>query len=91
MNIYIWAIGILNQLFIRGSYTQIKFSSEVVSGKSPFFVIGPFCTPFFVIGPFCTPHLIIDCLTTSKRPEAANILTNSCTELRFPCEYRAKD
>ena len=28
---------------------------------------------------------------TSKRPEAAKILTNSCTELSFPCEYRAKD
>ena len=33
MNIYILAISILNQLFIRGSYTQIKFSkNEVVSG-----------------------------------------------------------
>ena len=78
MNIYIWEIGTLNQLFIRGSYTQIKFSNEVVSDKSP----------FFVIGPFCTLHSIIDCLTTSKRSEAAKILTNSCTELSFPCEYR---
>ena len=25
MNMYIWAIGTLNQLFIRGSHTQIKF------------------------------------------------------------------
>ena len=25
MNMYIWTIGTLNQLFIRGSYTQIKF------------------------------------------------------------------
>ena len=46
MNMYIWAIGILNQLFIRVCYTQIKFSKkEVVSRKSAFFVIGPFCTP----------------------------------------------
>ena len=31
----IWAIGILNQLLIRGCYTQVKFSpkNEVVSGK----------------------------------------------------------
>ena len=27
-NWYIWAIGILNQLFIRDSYTQIKFSKK---------------------------------------------------------------
>ena len=33
---YIWAIGTLNQLFIRGSYTQIKFSkNEVFSDKDP--------------------------------------------------------
>ena len=31
----IWAIGALNQLFITGSYTQIKVSkNEVISGKS---------------------------------------------------------
>ena len=28
MNMYIWAIDILNQLFIRDSYTQIKFSKN---------------------------------------------------------------
>ena len=28
MNMYIWAIGILNQLFIRDSYTQIKFPKK---------------------------------------------------------------
>ena len=38
----IWAIDTLNQLFIRGSYTQ---KNEVVSGKSPIFVIGLFCIP----------------------------------------------
>ena len=43
MNMYIWEIGAVNQLFVRSSYTQIKFSkNEVVSGKSPFFVKGPF-------------------------------------------------
>ena len=50
INMYIWAIGILNQLFIRGSYTQIKFQkNEVVSGESPFFVIGPFCTSHSIL------------------------------------------
>ena len=35
----------LNQLFIRGLYAENKFSkNQVVSGKTPFFVIGPFCT-----------------------------------------------
>ena len=39
---YTWPVDILNQLFKRGSYTQKKFSkNEVVSGKSPFFVIHP--------------------------------------------------
>ena len=28
MKMYIWAIGILNQLFIRDSYTQMKFSKK---------------------------------------------------------------
>ena len=41
MNMYIWAIGILNQLFIRDSYSQIKFSKRM---KSLFFVISPFGT-----------------------------------------------
>ena len=43
MNMYIWGIGTLNQLFIKGSYTQIKFSkNEIITGKIAFFVIGPF-------------------------------------------------
>ena len=42
--------GTLNQLFIKGSYTQtlnLNFQKKLskVSGKSLFFVIGPFCTP----------------------------------------------
>ena len=33
----IWVITTLNELFIRGSYTQIKFSkNKVVSGKFNF-------------------------------------------------------
>ena len=28
INIYIWAIDVLNQVFIRGSYNQIKFSKK---------------------------------------------------------------
>ena len=28
MNMYIWAAGILNQLFIRDYYTQIKFTKK---------------------------------------------------------------
>ena len=28
INVYIWAVGTLNQLFIRGSCTQIKFSER---------------------------------------------------------------
>ena len=46
MNTDIWVIGTLNQLFVRGSYNEIKFSkNKVVSGKTPLFVIGPFCNP----------------------------------------------
>ena len=46
MNMNIWILSILNQLFVRGSYTEIKFSkNKVVSGKTPHFVIGPFCIP----------------------------------------------
>ena len=28
MNMYMWVISTINQLFIRGSYTQIKFSKK---------------------------------------------------------------
>ena len=41
--------GTLNQLFIRGSCTHIKFSkNDVDSGKSPFFVTDLFCTPHLI-------------------------------------------
>ena len=49
MNMGIWPICALNQLFVRG--TQIRFSKKrkkkkdkAVSGKNPFFLIGPCCT-----------------------------------------------
>ena len=29
MSIRIWVVGILNQLFIKGSYTEIKFKKKV--------------------------------------------------------------
>ena len=35
----------LNQLFITGSYIQIKFKTKWDSDKSPFFLTGLFCTP----------------------------------------------
>ena len=42
---YIRAIGTVNHVFVTGSYTQLNFQkNEVVSEKSPFFVIVPFCT-----------------------------------------------
>ena len=31
MNMGIWEIGLLNQLFVRGSYTQTKFSEKLTS------------------------------------------------------------
>ena len=44
MNMGIWVVD-MNQLFVRGSYTEIKFSkNKVLSGKNTFIVIGPFCT-----------------------------------------------
>ena len=46
MNMYIWAIGILNQLFIEILILKLSFQkNEVVNGKSPFFVIGSFRAP----------------------------------------------
>ena len=40
MNMVIWVIGTLNQIFTRSAYTKIK----VAGGKTPFFLIGPFFT-----------------------------------------------
>ena len=47
MNMSIWVISTLNQLFRRGSYTEIKFSKKWSSGKTPLFMIGLFCTTKF--------------------------------------------
>ena len=40
INMDIWVLGTSIQLFISGSYTE--------KGKTPFIVIGPFCTPHSV-------------------------------------------
>ena len=45
MNMEIWVVFTSNELFIKGSYSQIKFSNKrVVSAKAVFCMIGPFCT-----------------------------------------------
>ena len=47
-NMRIWEMDRLKRPFIRGYYTENKFSKKkknVVTGKSAFFVIGSFCTP----------------------------------------------
>ena len=44
MNMDSWVAGTSNQLFRRGPYLKKNFQkTKVVSGKTPFFVIGPFC------------------------------------------------
>ena len=46
-NIDIWVVATSNQLCLRGSWSETKFSKrkkKKVTGKTPFFVIGPFCT-----------------------------------------------
>ena len=42
MNMDIWLINTSNQLSVGDSYSETK--KKVVAGKTPFFVIGPFCT-----------------------------------------------
>ena len=48
MDIDIWVIVTLNNLFIRDSYTQFRFQKYIFSGKTPFFVIDPFRIPDFI-------------------------------------------
>ena len=49
MNTDIWVVDTLDQLFIRGSYTEKNFQkNKGVSGKTPFFVKGQFCTTHFI-------------------------------------------
>ena len=46
----LWVIGSLNQIFIRGFYTPIKFqTNKLVGGKTPFFVISHFVLILFVL------------------------------------------
>ena len=47
MNMDNWIVGTSNQLFRRGSYSETKIfiKIKVVTGKTPFFVTGAFCTP----------------------------------------------
>ena len=45
INTGIWVVGTSNQFFIRGFQTVKKIKKEEVTGKTPFFVKGPFCTP----------------------------------------------
>ena len=42
-----FVVGTSNQLFKRDSYIETKYSKKkkIVTGKTPFFVIGLFCTP----------------------------------------------
>ena len=51
-NMEIWVVGTSNQLFVRGSSVETKCSkksiNKAVTGKTPFFVIGLFCTYHFV-------------------------------------------
>ena len=49
MNMDILVVGTLNRLLISGFYTQIKFTkNKVVSGKTSFFVNGPFFVPHYI-------------------------------------------
>ena len=46
MNIDAWVVGTSNQLFVRDFYTEKRFcKNEVVTGKTPLFVVCQFCTP----------------------------------------------
>ena len=46
MNMVIWVVGESNQLFISGSLAETKFLTKknLFTGKTPFLLIGPFCT-----------------------------------------------
>ena len=50
MNVDIWLAGTLNQFFMKGFYTQIKFSKKIKWLVVKLFVIDPFCT-------ICIPNL----------------------------------
>ena len=45
VNMDICVVGTLNQLFLKSSYAEIKFTkNKVVIGKTSYFLIVPFCT-----------------------------------------------
>ena len=45
INMVVWVVGTAIQLLIKDSYTETKCSKyNVVTGKTPFFVIGSFCS-----------------------------------------------
>ena len=49
MNLGVYAVGTLNKLFIKGSYSEINFLKiNAVSGKLMQLVIDPFCTPLSI-------------------------------------------
>ena len=49
MNMGIWVFSTSNQLFTTGSYRETEFSkNKLVTGKTPFLVIGPFCTRYSI-------------------------------------------
>lgn len=46
MNTDIWVLGTSNKLFTRGFKLKQSFvKNKVITDKTPFFVIGQFCTP----------------------------------------------
>ena len=51
--VQIWTFG--NRLFIRDYYSETIFSkkNKVVTGKTPFFVIGQFCSHHFIFLNIC--------------------------------------
>ena len=71
LSVGIWLVGTSNQLFIRGSYTEINFQKNIlVTVKTPLFVIGPFSTPHSIslnIGlwqiSFVWKHCVFNCRT----------------------------
>ena len=51
MNIKIWVVVTSKQIFIRGELIKLKQNfqkNKVVTGKTLFFVIGPFCTHYYI-------------------------------------------
>ena len=48
MKIDIWAVHQINSLYEVLKHKQNFRKKKVATGKTPFFVIGPFCTPHFI-------------------------------------------